>query len=235
MSPISVQRDGNLALLTLDDGKANALNGRSLDALEAALDEAEAADALVVAGRPGFYSGGLDIKTLPTLPEEELVSVLEQFARIMLRLFVHPRPVLGAVTGHAIAGGAVLMLTTDYASAAQGPFRIGLNETAINIGLPRFIIEMARLRIAPPSLHAVVVEGRLFDPAGAQRAGFLEDVLDPERLVPELVERAEKLAALPAAYGENKRKLRGPVAQFGAQAFEKEIESFTSFVKGAAR
>lgn len=235
MSPIGLQRDDNLALLTLDDGKANAMNGAFLTALEDALREAEGADALVIAGRPGFYSGGLDIKTLPKLPTEELRAVLEQFARVMLRIFTHPRPVLSAVTGHAIAGGTVLLLAGDYASSATGAFRMGLNETALGIGLPQFIVEMARLRVLPSALHAVIAEGRIFDPVQAERIGLVDDLHAPEGLLAEVTERARRLAALPSAYGENKRKLRGPIAQTGAVAFEKEIESFTRFVVGAAR
>lgn len=235
MSPIAVRRDENLALITLDDGKANAMNGPFLDALEAALEETSDADAVVIAGRPGFYSGGLDIKSLPKLPRSELRAVLEHFARLMLRIYTHPRPVLAAVTGHAIAGGTVLILATDSATSALGPFRLGLNETALGIGLPLFIVEMARLRVSTPALHAVVAEGRLFDPEGAHAIGLVDGLAAPDAVLREVTERARALARLPKAYGDNKRTLRGPIAQTGASAFEKEIESFTSFVVGAAK
>ncbi len=232
MPPIELRREGSLALITLDDGKANAMNGVSLSALESALDEAEGADALVLLGRTGFFSGGLDIKTLPTLDPKDLQTVLAQFGRVMLRLFMHPRPVVAAVSGHAIAGGAVLALTTDAALAAEGRFRIGLNETQINIGLPRFVIDMARIRIAPPSLHAAVVEGRLFDPDQARVAGFVEEVVPPADIEARAIERARALSPLPQAFGTNKQKLRGRLAKAGAEAFEAELQAFTAFVQG---
>lgn len=235
MPTVKLSRDGDLALLTLDDGKANALNGASLTELESALEEAASADALVIAGRAGFFSGGLDIKTLPGLPAETLTEVLEQFARVMLRLVGHPRPVIGAVSGHAIAGGAVLTLTTDEAYAAEGPFKIGLNETAINIGLPRFIVEMARLRLAIGSQHAAVAEGRLFDPEGARNAGFVQAVVPAAELTARAHERARALSGLPPAYGENKRKLRAPILGAGGEAFTEELAAFTAFVRGTQK
>ena len=79
---------GKTGTITLDDGKANAMSIAWFAALGAALDQAEAAelDALVFRGRPGFFSGGLGIKKLPTLSADELKTVRADIEAIEARL-----------------------------------------------------------------------------------------------------------------------------------------------------
>src|SRR5882724_5165267 len=105
---ISYAVDGNVARITLDDGKVNAMSLPFFEALGAALDRAERErpGAVIITGRPGVFSAGLDLKLLPTLGAAELRTTLITFARTMLRVFLFPIPTVAAVGGHAIAGGA---------------------------------------------------------------------------------------------------------------------------------
>ena len=98
----------NVAQITLDDGKVNAMALAFFAGLNAALDRAEheRPGALVIAGRAGVFSAGLDLKVLPTLAPDALERTMVAFGRTMLRVFTFPIPTVAAVTGHAIAGGA---------------------------------------------------------------------------------------------------------------------------------
>jgi len=122
--PIRYEKTDSVARIGLDDGKANAMSVPWFDALGAALDRAEAdgAGAIVIAGRAGFFSGGLDLKLLPTLSKDELRHLSESFARVMLRVHGLGIPTVAAVTGHAIAGGAVLAMACD-ARVLTAPWR----------------------------------------------------------------------------------------------------------------
>ena len=107
---ISYDLRDSIAQITLDDGKVNAMALPFFEGLGAAFDRAEkdGARALVIAGRPGFFSAGLNLKLLPTLPPDELRKSMLTFPRIMLRAYTLPIPTVAAVTGHAVAGGALL-------------------------------------------------------------------------------------------------------------------------------
>jgi enoyl-CoA hydratase len=217
-----------VARIALDDGKANALNPALFSELRSALDRAESEKAaLVVHGRTGFFSGGLDIKTLPALPPEDLRRALFDFLDLMLRIFTWPRPAIAASTGHAIAGGTVLMLACDERLVADGQFKMGLSETAIGLTLPRFVVEMAKVQLSPAVLGRVVVQGGLFSPRDAKELGIADRIVAPDSVIEEAVARAKKLAALPdASYRGNKLSIRAEAAERGRVAFPAELDAF---------
>jgi enoyl-CoA hydratase len=230
--PLTLSSHDGVARITLDDGKANAINERFLTALDRSLTEVEGASAVVLAGRAGFFSGGLDLKTLPMLELEPLQATLEQFARVMLRLFTFKRPVVAASTGHAIAGGTVLLLGCDERFGAEGPFKVGLNETAIGLSLPSFVVEMARCQLPAASLHRIVTCGELFAPSDAKAVGLYDHVVSPESVVELAHARAQLLGVLPdRAYADNKLVLRRAAARVGDQTWGEEIRGFMDFMR----
>jgi enoyl-CoA hydratase len=233
-STVQLEIDHTIAHLRIDDGKANALNATLLTDLEEALHAAEAEEkALLLEGRNGIFCAGLDLKTLPTLEADELKETLEQFARVMMRLFLYPRPVVAACRGHAIAGGCVVLLAADERFAAAGEFKIGLNETALGIALPRFVVEMARAQLPQNVLQPVVAAGELWTPGEARSLGIVQHV-DPLEEVSELAKaKARRLAQLPAkSYAANKLSLREDSAAKGQAAFPAELEDFMGFFRG---
>src|SRR4051794_12719907 len=151
MSRWKVTREGRVAVVTLDDGKANALALEQFESLSVALAEVRASDAgaMVLEGRPGFLSAGLNLKVLPNLELPELMQVLKRFAQVVGdELFNLPLPTVAAVSGHAIAGGCMLALGCDVRLMARGNFKLGLNEVPGGIPLPVFAVEMMRLAVS---------------------------------------------------------------------------------------
>src|SRR5688572_29188394 len=112
---MKIERRGQVALLQMNAGKANALGPAWLESMEKLMDEVLASDAraVVVTGYEGFFSAGLDLPALVGLSREDMVAFMDRFSKTMLRLFELPRPVVAAINGHAIAGGCVCALQCD--------------------------------------------------------------------------------------------------------------------------
>ncbi len=204
-------REGEVAVLRMRAGKANAIGAAFLSALNARLDELRGARALVVVGDGAFFSAGLDLPGLLALDEPAMRQFIDSFGAAMQRLFELPMPVVAAVNGHAIAGGCVLALQADVRIAADGPGRIGLNEAQLGIGLPPIVVETLRIQVPATSLLPIAQEGKLFAPRDALGLGLVHEVVAADALLPRALERARELAQIPAAsYAHIKAALRRP-------------------------
>jgi len=225
-SAVSYETKDRIARITLDDGKVNAMSLGFFQALGAALDRAESErpGAVVITGRPGIFSAGLDLKLLPTLGAAELRTTLNSFARTMLRVFLFPIPTVAAVSGHAIAGGALLMFACDLRVAADGPARLQLNETAIGLALPSWAILIARSAIPPRWRTEAMLHARPYSPAEAQTRGFVDTVVPAEQLLAAAAEAAAPLAALDqTAYAVSKNRLRAMGVKWASELLESEM------------
>ena len=219
--------DGPVARVTMDDGKVNAMGPAFFAGLNAALDRAERErpGALVIAGRTGFYSAGLDLKLLPTLPRAELQTTLVTFARTMLRVFTFPIPTVAAATGHAVAGGGMLMFACDVRWMVDGPFRIHLNETAIGLTLPTWAMTIASSAI-PSRWHTeAMLHARPFSPAEALECGMIHGVARTlDQILAAATAAAAPLAALDqAAYAASKMRLRAMGVRWASELIEREM------------
>jgi len=194
-APTRLEISGGLARLTLDDGKVNAMSTGLLRAIAGAADEAERADAvLVVTGREGIFSAGFDLKTFAQGPGPG-VEMVRTGAEVILRLLETPIPVLTVCTGHAYPMGAFLMLSADSRLGVAGPWRIGMNETAIGITVPRFALALARHRLTAPG-YARIQSAAQFGPEEAMRLGYLDRVVEPDALAGAVDEEAARLRDL---------------------------------------
>ncbi len=205
---------GRTAWITLDDGKVNALSSERIGEIRSRLDEVEDQAAVVVlAGREGIFSAGFDLKTF-TRGAEAGRAMVADGARLVLQLLAYPRPVLTVCTGHAYPAGAFLMLAADVRLGIDGPWRIGLNETAIGLTVPLFAIEIARHRLTPPGFAAVQA-ATLHAPQAALRHGYLDRLVAPEALEEATLEEAKRLESLDA------ESFRGTKARVNALAIER--------------
>lgn len=229
---ISQRRDGDIVSLTIDDGKVNAMGADFFEQLDRALDESSAAPAVVIAGREGMFSAGLDRKVVEQRGRA-LYDLLVAFGRTMLRVWLEPRPVVVAATGHAVAGGTILAMAADHAVAADGrDFRWGLVETTIGVPLPAWVIALARGNVRADRLDDLLLPGRIVDPATAVEAGFADVAVEPGRVVEVATARAAELAALPArAYADTKRRLREAAARPALDAIEQDTRDLLAVAR----
>ncbi len=209
MSACTHRSDGTVTTIVLDDGKANALGPAMLAAIGEALDTAEAnGDAVVLAGRPGRFSGGFDLGVLTSGGPEGDVMVRGGFA-LLERLLCSPRPVVVACTGHAVAMGSLLLCAADLRIGAAGDFRIQANEVAIGITMPAQVLALFRHRLTPTAVERAASLAMPFTPEQAAAAGFLDEVVPLDDVVPRAQEAAAALAALdPAAHAATKDRIR---------------------------
>jgi enoyl-CoA hydratase len=204
-------QDG-LAHIRLTCGKGNALNHRSLEAIAAALDAAAAGGArgVVLTGYDRFFSTGLDLVTLYELAPPALDDFVRLFDRVMLQVFVHPRPVVAAVNGHAVAGGLILALACDARVGVEADVRLGLNEVRLGLPFPASALEIARAALPPATLAEVLYGGELYVPAEAARRGLV-DRLAGGGVATEAAALCARLAEAPSgAFAAIKAGLRDP-------------------------
>ncbi len=203
-----------VAHVTIANGKANALSPEVLGGLGAALSRAEDAGetevgAVLVSGAPGMLSGGFDLKVMRA-SAEAAGKLVTDGGELFSRMYGSQVPVVVACTGHAIAAGALLLLGADARIGATGEFRIGLIETQLGMVLPRWAVELAQERLSTRHLQDATVGARIYDPAGAVDAGFLDAVVAPEALAAAAEAEAQRWAAFPRnAYRGQVRMCRG--------------------------
>ena len=198
-----------VATLTLVNGKVNAVSPALIQAFHAALDQAQADEAVViVTGQPGILSGGYDLKVMTSGPEAaiDLVAAGSMLAR---RMLAHPQPIIVACSGHAVAKGAFLLLSADYRIGVEGPFTIGLNEVKIGMTMHHVGIALARDRLTKPAFQRSVINAEMFNPQSALAAGFLDQVVPADELVSAATAVAHEFKKLNAkAHAQTKLKVR---------------------------
>ncbi len=206
----TIEITNDIAIITMDDGKANAINPAMLDALEAGLDRAEKeAKAVIIAGREGRFSGGFDLKMMLGSPPADVLALVNRGGRLALRLYTFPMPVVIACSGHAVAMGCFILLASDIRIGAKGAYKIGANESAINMVLPVFAQELLKARLSPRHLTHAAINANLFDPEGAIEAGYLDQAVAPEAVLETAIAAATALSALTGpAYVSNKKLIR---------------------------
>lgn len=201
-----------VALIRMDDGKANALSVEMIDGLLAALTRAEEeASAVVLTGREGKFCAGFDLRVMMSGPEQAK-ALLGRGSELLLRLYGATLPLVIACTGHAMAGGALVVLTGDTRIGAQGAFKIGLNEVAIGLPVPVLAMEFARSRLTPAEMTRATLLAQIYAPDEAVRAGYLDRVVTAEELAAAAIAEAARLGALArSAFKATKLRLRGGV------------------------
>ena len=128
---------------------------------------------MVITGRQGKFSAGFDLATM-TESTESMRELVTAGAQLLMRLYGFGLPTVAACNGHALAAGALVLLSCDRRIGAEGPAKIGLNEVAIGMALPIFAVELARDRLQPAQLTPALMAARIYDPAGAVDAGYLD-------------------------------------------------------------
>jgi enoyl-CoA hydratase len=203
--------EGKTAVLRMDDGKANALSAPMIDELLTALARAEqeSATAVVLAGRPERFSAGFDLRTMMSGPESAR-ALLTKGVDLLMKLYGLPRPLVIACTGHALAGGALMVLTGDVRLGVQGAFKIGLNEVSIGLPVPVLAMELARDRLSPAELTRATLGAHIYAPEEAVRAGYLDEVVPATEVLERAKAEAARLGALSSsAFQGTKQRLRG--------------------------
>src|ERR1041385_180158 len=213
-------KDG-IALVTLAYGKVNALDTEFCEALAARFARLRASDtkAVVLTGQGKTFSAGVQLIKLSEGGESYIRQFLPALHELYETVFFHPKPVVAAINGHAIAGGAVLACCADRRIMARGAGRIGVTELLVGLPFPSLAFEAVRATMSARYLPEVVYSGATYEPEAALERGWFDEMAEPSELLGDAVAVAQQLCALsPAAFSHTKAQLRQPVAEHYARS-----------------
>lgn len=234
---IHVTHHGPVRVLRMERGKVQALDLELLLAIDQALDEARhAGEALVLTGTGTAFSAGVDLLRIVDGTDDHIVEYLTAFRRVLLRLFGWPRPLVTAINGHAVAGGALLAWCGDLRVMAEGQGRIGVPELRVGVAFPAVAVAIAKFATAGQHLQELLYLGRTYAPEDARAYGLVDDVVGADWLQTRAVELAATLSLLPpSSFALTKKALRGPVLDALAAAERVEDDVVSDWLKPETR
>jgi enoyl-CoA hydratase len=205
---ISIEQYDEVLVLRLEHGRVNALDLELCVAIRTTLADHAEAGAIVLTGSGSTFSAGVDLKRIADGGAPYVEKFLPALSDAFLAVFDHPRPVVAAVNGHAIAGGCVIAAGCDTRLMSGGG--IGLTELAVGVPFPVAALEIVR-HVAGPITDSLVLGGPLLAPADALARGLVDDVAPPDELLDRAIGRARALARVPVAtYRLTKEQLHRP-------------------------
>jgi enoyl-CoA hydratase len=195
--PAVYTKKDSIAVITMDDGKVNALGPTMQQALNEAIDQADsdAVGALVITGNERVFSGGFDLKILTSGQLQPAIDMLRGGFELSYRLLSYPKPVVMACTGHAIAMGAFLLSSGDHRVAAHA-YNIQANEVAIGMMIPYAALEIMKLRLTQSAYQQAAGLAKTFFGETALTAGFVDEIVLPEMVRSRAEEAAQEFAGL---------------------------------------
>lgn len=201
--------EDGVALLAMDDGKANALSETMIASLESHLSRAEKeAKAVLLLGRADRFSAGFDLRAMMA-SADSAKALLRLGADLLMHMYGLSVPLVIGCTGHALAGGALMLLTGDARIGASGAFRIGLNEVAIGLPVPILGLTLAEDRLSPKALTRATLLAQIYGPDDAKTVGYLDEVVAPGDVLERSKAEAKALVGLSqAAFHGTKLRLR---------------------------
>lgn len=213
---IQLEERDLITILRMARGKGNSLNIELCEALLATLEQLERSStkAVVITGQGSVFGAGVDLPALVAGGAD----YVRQFVPLMLRTFekaaTFPKPLVAAVNGHAIAGGAILMLACDQRLLARGSARIGLTEVLVGVVFPAWPLEIARFATPAEHFQTLILTGRTWQPDDALARGLVDELVEPEQLLDRACAVAQELAAIPAeTYAATKLAVRRPMIE----------------------
>lgn len=172
------ERDG-VRRATLVRGRGNALDPRTLTELEGLFEPNAKAPPVLLGAHGRSFCTGLDLRLAASLDREGMRELMEAFHGALRACFAYPAPVVAALAGHALAGGALLALACDRRVMACGEARFGIHGVKMGIAYPDVAVEILRHQLPRPLLEDLLYRGRLYDDGEAWRLGLVDALEEP--------------------------------------------------------
>ena len=193
----TLNKDGNISTITLDDGKANVFSSKISQDINQCLDEVATEEGcLIITGKEGMFSAGLDLKTIQSGDTDKIIEMSTAAFKLLARIFSFPRPVIAACSGHGIALGTFLLCCCDYRVGVKGDFMIGANEMRTNMVIPDPILELIKFRVAQSHKYRAILGAEMYSIDKALEAGLLDEIVSPDDLAKTVNEKAKDLASM---------------------------------------
>nr|VFJ87410.1 MAG: Enoyl-CoA hydratase/carnithine racemase [Candidatus Kentron sp. LFY] len=191
---------GPIREIQLDQPPVNALRAPSINALRHAIDDArsEGAEALMLTGIPGYFSVGLDIAYQMKQDQQAANQVFHEIFTLMRSIGTSRLPMVAAMEGHAVGGGAIMAILCDYRVMAEGKHKIGLPEVHAGLPIPPVTFHLASRLVGPRIAERLCVEGRLVAPIEAERIGLVDEVVPQQNVKEVALSWCQRMVKLPA-------------------------------------
>jgi enoyl-CoA hydratase/carnithine racemase len=228
---VHVSKDGEIATVTLNRGKVNALNEPMVEEITKSFEDLETDNevkSIVFTGSGKFFSFGFDVPEFLSYPKSDFIRYLEKFSNLYTYVFRLPKPIVAALNGHTIAGGCMLATACDLRLMVTGKARISLNE--ITFGAPVFAgcLEMLRYCVGSRNAQSIVYSGAMYSAEQALQLGLVDRVSSEDDLAEDARKVAQELAQKDSsAFRCTKHLLRKPVAE---QMIKREKDAILEFV-----
>ncbi len=213
---IDARNEGAIAVLTMAHGKANTLDVEFCHALADKFDALrnDPARAIVLTAQGKIFSAGVDLRRLSDGGAPYVRQFLPALHRLYEAVFFHPKPVVAAINGHAMAGGCILAACADRRIMVEGAGRIGITEMLVGVPFPALAFEVVRSVVPERFLSEVTFSGATYETDAALERGWIDEVVEPEDLTEDAIAVAEELAELsPAAFAMTKQQIRMPARE----------------------
>ena len=223
--PATYERHGDIAKITLNDGKVNVMSRAMIDAVNEGLDQAESDGVGVILRAEGrFFSAGFDLKVFQNGTADDIYNMRRSGAEMVLRIHEFPHPVVAACHATAYPMGAFPILASDFRIGTKGDNKIGMNEVAIGLSLPRWAIELSRTRLNPAYLNRATVTGEMFSHEEGLKAGFFDQIVAADELDAATMAAVERLNALDRkAMNATKQTVRSGLIALARKMIDEDI------------
>jgi len=189
----------DVAIIKLNQGITNPINTRLVLELSIIFENLSGDDNLnaivLTSANDKFFSIGLDIPTLIELSENDFRIFYRSFNQLCFDLFRVSKPVIAAITGHAIAGACILALCCDYRYIADGRKLMGLNEIKLGLSVPFVADCILRNLIGNRLARDVMDSGELFEPPAAFKMGIVDKISPVDEVLDSALSKAKDIAA----------------------------------------
>jgi enoyl-CoA hydratase len=194
---VTLERENGLGVVRLSRDRGNAIDDNVLDGLMQAFGEAEQDPGLqgvILAADGKLFCPGLDLVYLSAMDRSELDRFMEKFAACLMQMYTFPKPVVAALSGHALAGGYILSMTADWRILRTGAL-VGLNELRVGVPLPFGVSMILRDTVISPRLEEVALFGRNYKDEAALASSLVHELCEPDDLMARAVERLEEMTS----------------------------------------
>jgi enoyl-CoA hydratase/carnithine racemase len=147
----------------------------------------------------GYFSNGLDPAMMLSRDTKGRAEVFEVLLGMVLDVYAYPKPHISAIEGHAMAGGAVLAILSDWRFMSRDKSRISFSEVAVGLTIPKAIINLIESATGPGPLREIAMLGSAIKSTDAKRMGLVDEVFDNGTTVKEAERYLKRVFELPLA------------------------------------
>ena len=189
---IKTDTNGDIGVISIDRPPVNAINPELVSHLTDAFHSFKSNDdinGVVLQGRDGIFSAGLDITHLFPKDREYIENFWKDFSSLLLSMFSYEKPLYSSIGVHCPAGGTVMVIMTDYRIMAEGRYVIGLNEVDVGLTVPYGLSSVFQYVTGTRNAEDLLLKARLISPDEALRKGLVDELCESATLLDTTLER----------------------------------------------